>query len=86
MYCEMKLEIEREGVKEECVYYVTQKDDSEWGCVMYNVGIREGKTEKEIDDFSPEINEAKALCEYLYAEHISANNLFSAAEEFIERL
>ena len=53
---------------------------------MYNVGLRVGERKNEIENFSPDINEAIRLCDYLYNENVSMKNLFSIAEEFIVTL
>lgn len=64
-------------------YYVIKNTENEFGCDMYNVGVAKGDDKREIENFSPSLTEAKELCDYLYNENISINNLFSAAEEFI---
>lgn len=86
MEYERKLETVKAGEREEYLYYVKKKPNSFFGCVMYNVGIVKGKRKKEIDDFSPSLDEAKKLCNYLYEENVTPNNLFVVAEEFIVTL
>ncbi len=86
MLYERKLKIIRDGDEAEYTYYVIKRRSKEFGCYMYNVGIKSRGAEKEIKDFSPEEREAIRLCDYLYGENVSVNNLFSAAEEFIVTL
>ena len=81
-----ELRIINEAGEEIYTYYVNSHYSEEFDCEMYNVGIRSKVSQKEIEDFSPDINEAKELCDYLYNENVSANNLFSVAEEFIVTL
>lgn len=86
MTYERELRIINESGEENYTYYVVAHYSEEFSCEMYNVGIRSKGAGKEIEDFSPDINEARELCDYLYSENVSANNLFSAAEEFIVTL
>lgn len=81
-----KIKIIKEGKESNICYYVKRKGKSQFGCVMYNVGIKTESETKEIDDFSPSLEEAIGLCDYLYHENVSAGNLFLAAEEFIVTL
>ncbi len=66
-------------------YYILKKppEESEFGCEMYAVGIEEGDERSEIDDFSPDIEEAELLLENLYENRVPPKALFSAAEVFI---
>ena len=86
MTYERKLKISKNGGEEEYTYYVVKKYSVEFGCDMYNVGVRTKSERKEIEDFSPDEKEAVRLCDYLYNENVSVNNLFSQSEEFIVAL
>lgn len=86
MLYERKLKITKSGDTEGYTYYAVKRYSEEFGCYMYNVGIKSRGSKKEIEDFSPEESEAIRLCDYLYEENVSVNNLFSAAEEFIVAL
>lgn len=80
---EKALEITKENKKEVYRYFVRKKPDSEFGCVMYNVGIEHDGHIEEIDDFSPSCSMAEALCNHLYEENVTCARLFEVAEEFI---
>ncbi len=86
MHYERTLKITKEGVEIKYTYYVVKKYSNDFKCDMYNVGIVCENERKEISDFSPDENEAIRLCDYLYKENVSVNNLFSQSEEFIVRL
>ena len=66
-------------------YYIEKRraDENEFGCDMYTVGIEEGETKTEIENFSPDISEAESLFEHLYKNLVTANYLYAAAEEFV---
>lgn len=81
-----ELTIRKGAVKDVCTYYVTENYSEEFCCRMYNVGVKVGERKKEIENFSPDINETIRLCDYLYNENVSMKNLFSIAEEFIVTL
>ncbi len=85
MMKEMKIEVRKEGAAECIRYYMDLTDPkvSEFDCVMYTVGIEDGKVSEKIYDFSPDRDEAERLLEYLYKNNVTADRLFSAAEEFI---
>lgn len=67
-------------------YYIRKKFSNEFERDMYNVGIKSGEQVAEIEDFSPSEKEAEALCNYLYKENVTPDNLFLIAEEFIVTL
>lgn len=80
------LSLRRDSGEEQRVrYYILKKapEESEFGCEMYVVGIEEGDEKSEIDDFSPDIEEAELLLENLYENRVPPKALFSAAEVFI---
>ena len=81
-----ELQLIKGATKEGYTYYVTEVYSNDFNCRMYNVGVAVGKRKKEIENFSPDINEAIRLCDYLYNENVSLKNLFSIAEEFIVTL
>ncbi len=81
-----ELQLIKGAIKEVYTYYVTEVYSNDFNCRMYNVGVVVGKRKKEIENFSPDINEAIRLCDYLYNENVSLKNLFSIAEEFIVTL
>lgn len=83
MKYERKLTVIKDGVKEEICYYVKEKESDLFECVMYNVGIISGDSRREIDDFSPDLEEAERLCDYLYERNVTLKNLFDVSEEFI---
>ncbi len=81
-----ELQLIKGAIKEVYTYYVTEVYSNDFNCRMYNVGVVVGKRKKEIENFSPDIDEAIRLCDYLYNENVSLKNLFSIAEEFIVTL
>lgn len=83
MLYKRQLKITRDKGEEEYIYYVAKHYSEDFDCDMYNVGIRCNGKVKEINDFSPDEDEAVRLCDYLYQENVSINNLFSRSEEFI---
>lgn len=83
MKYERKLTLIKNGVREEIVYYVREKESILFDCVMYNVGIKQSDKIKEIDDFSPDCEEAKNLCDYIFERNVTMQNLFDVSEEFI---
>lgn len=86
MKYEKRITVIKDGRKMDICYFVREKESSEFDCVMYNVGIDEGEAKKEIDDFSPDEEEAKRLCDYLYERNVTGKNLFDVSEEFITAL
>lgn len=86
MEYEKDLKVVKDGVEVVYTYYVRKKYSGEFECDMYNVGIKTNMAKKEIDDFSNKLDEAVRLCEYLYKENVSMDNLFLVAEEFIVTL
>lgn len=86
MIHERHLTVTKNGWEMRYIYYVRKRFSEEFACDMYNVGIKTKDERREIDDFSSDRDEAVKLCEYLYNENITINNLFSAAEEFIVTL
>jgi len=83
MIHERKMKITKTGGEVRYTYYVEKKYSIEFGCDMYAVGIITDNECREINDFSPDVSEAIRLCDYLYDENVTVNNLFSQAEEFI---
>lgn len=83
MKYERKLVVKNEEGEVEYTYYIVKRYSAQFGRDMYNVGIRCGEEKKEIEDFSPQRNDAVRLCDYLYRENVSLNNLFLLSEEFI---
>lgn len=83
MIYERKMKIMKHSGEVKYTYYVKKKYSTEFGCDMYNVGIRTDSEVKEINDFTPDEKEAVRLCDYLYEENVTVNNLFSRSEEFI---
>ena len=80
---ERKSEILKQDKAAKVSYYVKKQYSMEFGCDMYNVGIRMDGECREINDFSPDEGEAIGLCDYLYEENATLKNLFSRSEEFI---
>ena len=83
MKLEKKLTITKGERVVKYVYYVKKVYSKEFECDMYNVGVKTDDKQIEINDFSPSLHEAEMLCDYLYDENVSPDNLFLAAEEFI---
>lgn len=83
MIYERKMKVTKKGGEVSYTYYVKKKYSVDFGCDMYNVGIKADDEYKEINDFSPDEKEAVRLCDYLYEENVTMNNLFSQSEEFI---
>lgn len=86
MKYEKHLKVTRDGKEEMYTYYAVKTFSEEFECDMYNVGIETKCEKKEIDNFSPDKKEAVRLCDYLYKENVSPENLFLIAEEFIVAL
>ncbi|MBR5535334.1 MAG: hypothetical protein IKU60_01665 [Clostridia bacterium] len=86
MIYERQLTVEKDGIRKYYIYYVKKVYSEEFCRDMYNVGIEAPCERQEINDFSPNRDEAVKLCKYLYDENITVKNLFSAAEEFIVTL
>lgn len=80
---EKSMKIVKGGDEKEYTYYVKKQYSEEFGCDMYAVGVKTKDEKSEIKDFSPDEKEAVRLCDYLYDENVSVNNLFLQAEEFI---
>lgn len=64
-------------------YYVREYKETDFDCKMYNVGIYTHNEKEEIEDFSPSLEEAVRLCDYLYSLNVSPENIFLMGEEFI---
>lgn len=76
----------KSGENERIIRYYIEKraaSENEFGCDMYAVGIEDGESKSEIENFSPDISEAESLFEYLYKNLVTANCLYAAAEEFV---
>ena len=89
MYKERSLEIVRIGEKENSSrrvsYYinVSEPEENEFSCVMYNVGINDGEKNCVIENFSSEKSEAEEFLDAIYDNSMSAEYLNLFAEEYI---
>ncbi|MCD8048526.1 MAG: DUF6514 family protein [Clostridia bacterium] len=81
---EKRLEIRRESGESEVLrYYWERRENREFGCEVYAVGIERGRVRREIESFSPDEAEARELVGRLYENSVQPEQLYSRAEEFI---
>lgn len=69
-------------------YYISisEADENEFACRMYNVGIKDGENECVVENFSPEKSEAEEFLDVLYENSVSTAYLNLIAEEYVSRV
>ena len=92
MFAERFLEIARldgeKRIQKTLSYYisVSEPEENEFSCRMYNIGIRHGERECVVENFCSDETEARDFLDILYNNSVSADYLISFAEEYVSRI